>query len=145
MGGKRPAPPEPEGSSGTKGFVHRRRSGGQIVSQVLSLFVDGCPADRRAIRSIRAPAGGRGWSTDAESDTMTCMNEESLQRANAFLAAVAARATPGELVDLSPAELGKEIRVVEPRAAARAVRALLPRGRLGAVARRDRVLGVFPT
>ena len=49
---------------------------------------------------------------------MTSVNEESLQRANAFLAAVAARATVGELVDLSPAELGKEIGVVEPLAAA---------------------------
>ena len=75
---------------------------------------------------------------------MTCVNEESLQRANAFLAAVAARATPGELVDLSPAELGKEIGVVEPLAAARAVRALLARRRLEAVDGRYRLLDVTP-
>jgi hypothetical protein len=88
--------------------------------------------------------GGAGWRTDAESDTMTCVNEESLQRANAFLAAVAARAAPGELVDLSPSELGKEIGVVEPLAAARAVRALLARRRLEAVDGRYRLLDVRP-
>ena len=75
---------------------------------------------------------------------MTCVNEESLQRANAFLAAVAARATPGELIDLSPAELGKQIGVVEPLAAARAVRALLARRRLEAVDGRYRLLDVRP-
>jgi hypothetical protein len=75
---------------------------------------------------------------------MTSVNEESLQRANAFLAAVAARATVGELVDLSPAELGKEIGVVEPLAAARAVRALLARRRLEAVDGRYRLLNVTP-
>ena len=75
---------------------------------------------------------------------MTSVNEESLQRANAFLAAVAARATVGELVDLSPAELGKEIGVVEPLAAARAVRALLARRRLEAVDGRYRLLDVTP-
>ncbi len=72
------------------------------------------------------------------------MNEESLQRANAFLAAVAARATTGELIDLSPAELGKEIGVVEPLAAARAVRALLARRRLEAVDGRYRLLDTRP-
>jgi len=88
--------------------------------------------------------GSAGWRTAAESDTMTRVNEESLQRANAFLAAVAARATPGELVDLSPAELGKEIGVSEPLAAARAVRALLARRRLEAVDGRYRLLDVTP-
>ena len=72
------------------------------------------------------------------------MNQESLQRANAFLAAVAARATPGELVDLSPSELGREIGVEEPLAAARAVRALLARRRLEAVDGRYRLLDVRP-
>jgi hypothetical protein len=75
---------------------------------------------------------------------MACVNEESLQRANAFLAAVASRAAPGELVDLSPSELGKEIGVVEPLAAARAVRALLARKRLEAVDGRYRLLDVRP-
>lgn len=72
------------------------------------------------------------------------MNEESLQRANAFLAAVATRATPGELIDLSPSELGREIGVEEPLAAARAVRALLARRRLEAVDGRYRLLDARP-
>ncbi|HEY7659978.1 MAG TPA: hypothetical protein VIC58_05205 [Actinomycetota bacterium] len=72
------------------------------------------------------------------------MNEESLQRANAFLAAVATRAEPGDLVDLSPVELGKEIGVTEPLAAARAVRALLARRRLEAVDGRYRLVDSRP-
>jgi len=80
----------------------------------------------------------------AESDTMCGVNEESLQRANAFLAAVASRATPGELIDLSPSELGREIGVEEPLAAARAVRALLARRRLEAVDGRYRLLDDRP-
>jgi hypothetical protein len=80
----------------------------------------------------------------AESDTMCFVNDESLQRANAFLAAVASRATPGELIDLSPSELGREIGVAEPLAAARAVRALLARRRLEAVDGRYRLLDARP-
>lgn len=72
------------------------------------------------------------------------MNQESLQRANAFLAAVAGRASAGELVDLSPAELGREIGVREPLAAARAVRALLARRRLETVDGRYRLLDARP-
>ena len=72
------------------------------------------------------------------------MNQESLQRANAFLAAVAGRASTGELVDLSPAELGREIGVDEPLAAARAVRALLARRRLETVDGRYRLLDARP-
>jgi chromosome segregation ATPase len=75
---------------------------------------------------------------------MSHVNQESLDRANAFLAAFAARAEPGELVDLSPAELGREIEVPEPLAAARAVRALLARKRLEAVDGRYRVLDARP-
>jgi len=72
------------------------------------------------------------------------MNQESLDRANAFLAAFAARAPQGELVELAPAELGREIGVAEPFAAARAVRALLARKRLEAVDGRYRVLDARP-
>jgi hypothetical protein len=72
------------------------------------------------------------------------VNQESLDRANAFLAAVAARAGTGELVDLSPAELGREIGVEEPLAAARAIRALLARRRLEAVDGRYRLLDARP-
>jgi hypothetical protein len=74
----------------------------------------------------------------------TGVNQESLQRANAFLAAVAGRASTGELVDLSPAELGREIGVDEPLAAARAVRALLARRRLETVDGRYRLLDARP-
>ena len=72
------------------------------------------------------------------------MNQESLDRANAFLAAVAARAQPGELVDLSPSELGRGIGVEEPLAAARAVRALLARRRLEAVDGKYKLLDARP-
>jgi hypothetical protein len=72
------------------------------------------------------------------------MNQESLERANAFLAAVAARASQGDLVDLSPAELGREIGVEEPLAAARAIRALLARRRLETVDGRYRLLDARP-
>jgi len=75
---------------------------------------------------------------------MSHVNQESLDRANAFLAAFASRAEPGELVELSPAELGREIGVPEPLAAARAVRALLARKRLEAVDGRYRVLDARP-
>jgi hypothetical protein len=72
------------------------------------------------------------------------VNQESLERANAFLAAVAARADTGELIDLTPAELGREIGVEEPLAAARAIRALLARRRLEAVDGRYRLLDARP-
>ena len=72
------------------------------------------------------------------------VNQESLERANAFLAAVASRAGEGELIDLSPAELGREIGVNEPLAAARAIRALLARRRLEAVDGRYRLLDPRP-
>lgn len=75
---------------------------------------------------------------------MCPVNQESLDRANAFLAAFAAKAEPGELLELSPAELGREIGVPEPLAAARAVRALLARKRLEAVDGRYRVLDTRP-
>ena len=72
------------------------------------------------------------------------MNQESLDRANAFLAAIAGRAKPGDLVDLTPAEIGRDIGVAEPLAAARAVRALLARRRLEAVDGRYRLLDARP-
>jgi hypothetical protein len=72
------------------------------------------------------------------------MNEESLSRANAFLAAVAARVQPGQLLDASPAEIGASIGVAEPLAAARAVRALLARRRLEATEGTYRLLDATP-
>jgi uncharacterized membrane protein YccC len=72
------------------------------------------------------------------------MNQESLDRANAFLAAVAERVEPGQLLELSPTELGRTIGVQEPLAAARAVRALLARRRLEAVDGRYRLIDPRP-
>lgn len=72
------------------------------------------------------------------------MNQQSLERANAFLAAVAVRVQPGELLELSPSELGRDIGVEEPLAAARAVRALLARRRLEAVDGRYRLIDAKP-
>jgi len=72
------------------------------------------------------------------------VNEESLRRANAFLEAIAEQAEPGSMIDVTPAELGKRVGVVEPLAAARAVRALLARRRLEAVDGRYRLLDTRP-
>jgi uncharacterized membrane protein YccC len=72
------------------------------------------------------------------------MNQESLDRANAFLAAVAARVQPGETLETSPTELGRQIGVDEPLAAARAVRALLARRRLEAADGTYRLLDARP-
>jgi hypothetical protein len=58
------------------------------------------------------------------------VNTESLDRANAFLAAVASRVEVGQPLDATPNEIGREIGIDEPLASARAVRALLARRRL---------------
>jgi hypothetical protein len=61
---------------------------------------------------------------------MCAMNEESLQRANDFLAAVSARTEVGAVMEVTPAEIGREIGLPDPLSAARAVRALIARRRL---------------
>ena len=58
------------------------------------------------------------------------MNQESLDRANAFLAAVARRTAVGAVLDVTPAEIGRDIGLPDPLSAARAVRALIARRRL---------------
>lgn len=58
------------------------------------------------------------------------VNEESLDRANAFLAAVAARTQVGSVLDVTPAEIGRDIGLPDALSAARAVRALIARRRL---------------
>ena len=58
------------------------------------------------------------------------MNEESLQRANNFLAAVTTRTQVGAVMEVTPAEIGREIGLPDPLSAARAVRALIARRRL---------------
>jgi len=58
------------------------------------------------------------------------MNDQSLERANAFLAAVASRVAVGDVLDETPAELGRELDLPDPLSTARAVRALIARRRL---------------
>jgi hypothetical protein len=58
------------------------------------------------------------------------MNDESLQRANAFLAAVAERVALGEILVETPAEIGRELGHPDALSTARAVRALIARRRL---------------
>lgn len=72
------------------------------------------------------------------------MNQESLERANAFLAAVAGRVRPGDFLDAAPADIAREIGIGEPLVAARAVRALLARRRLEAQDGRYRLLDPTP-
>lgn len=72
------------------------------------------------------------------------MNEESLRRVNAFLAAVAERVRPGEVLDTSPAEIGSAAGLPDALAAARAVRALLARRRMEVVDGKYRLLDPRP-
>ncbi len=72
------------------------------------------------------------------------MNQESLERANAFLSAVAERTRPGEMLQATPAEIGRAMGLPDPLAAARAVRALLARRRLEMVDGRYRLLDARP-
>ncbi len=72
------------------------------------------------------------------------VNQESLDRANAFLAAAAARVEPGDVLTATPAEIGRDMGLAQPLAAARAVRALLARRRLEAVDGKYRLLDPRP-
>jgi hypothetical protein len=58
------------------------------------------------------------------------MNLQSLDRANAFLAAVARRTEVGSVLPGTPADIGHELSFPDPLATARAVRALIARRRL---------------
>jgi hypothetical protein len=58
------------------------------------------------------------------------MNDESLERVNRFLAAVAARTELGGLLPVTPAEIGRELGFPDALSTARAVRALIARRRL---------------
>jgi hypothetical protein len=72
------------------------------------------------------------------------MNEQSLDRVNAFLAAVAARVAAGEVLDVTPAELGRDLQFPDPLSTARAVRALIARKRLEAAMGSYRLLDARP-
>src|SRR3954454_19370364 len=72
------------------------------------------------------------------------MNDESLQRANAFLAAVSERAAVGEVLQETPAEIGRVLGLPDPLSTARAVRALIARRRLEAANGSSRLLDAPP-
>lgn len=72
------------------------------------------------------------------------MNEQSLERVNAFLAAVAARTEKGALLEATPAEIGRELGFPDPLSIARAVRALVARRRLEPAAGSYRLLDDTP-
>ena len=61
---------------------------------------------------------------------MSAMNDESLERVNAFLETVAARTSSGEVLDVTPAEIGRDLGFPDALSTARAVRALIARKRL---------------
>ena len=58
------------------------------------------------------------------------MNDLSLRRANAFLAAVSQQVALGEILQETPAEIGRDLDLPDPLSTARAVRALIARRRL---------------
>jgi hypothetical protein len=58
------------------------------------------------------------------------VNDESLERVNGFLAAVVARVAVGDVLTVTPAELGRELGFPDALSTARAVRALISRRRL---------------
>jgi uncharacterized membrane protein YccC len=72
------------------------------------------------------------------------VNQQSLERVNAFLAAVSARTEKGELLEATPAELGRELGFPDPLSIARAVRALVARRRLESAAGSYRLLDPTP-
>jgi hypothetical protein len=72
------------------------------------------------------------------------VNEQSLERVNAFLAAVAARTQQGELLEATPAELGRDLGFPDPLSIARAVRALVARRRLEPASGSYRLLDSTP-
>jgi hypothetical protein len=72
------------------------------------------------------------------------MNDESLQRANAFLAAVSERVAVGEVLHETPAEIGRVLGLPDPLSTARAVRALIARRRLEAANGSYRLLDSKP-
>ena len=72
------------------------------------------------------------------------MNEQSLERVNAFLAACAARVRPGEILDVTPAEIGRDLGFPDALSTARVVRALIARKRLEASMGSYRLLDPSP-
>jgi len=74
----------------------------------------------------------------------SCMNDESLERANAFLAAVAAKVAVGEVLAETPAEIGRELGFPDALTTARVMRALISRRRLESSSGSYRLLDPTP-
>ena len=72
------------------------------------------------------------------------MNQESLDRANAFLAAASSRTEVGAILDVTPAEIGRELGMPDALSTARAVRALIARRRLEPAQGSYRILDLKP-
>jgi hypothetical protein len=72
------------------------------------------------------------------------MNDESLRRANAFLARVSELVTVGEVLRETPAEIGRELGFPDALSTARAVRALIARRRLEQASGSYRLLDTRP-
>lgn len=72
------------------------------------------------------------------------MNEQSLDRVNAFLAAAADRTEVGEVMDVTPAEIGRDLGFPDALSTARAVRALIARKRLEPAQGSYRLLDASP-
>lgn len=72
------------------------------------------------------------------------MNEQSLNESNALLAVAASRTTTGELIPASPAQLAQEAGIETRLSVARAVRALMARGRIAQEGNRYRLLDDRP-
>jgi hypothetical protein len=75
---------------------------------------------------------------------IVAMNPQSLERANAFLAAVAARTEVGEVLPGTPADVGHELSFPDALSTARAVRALIARRRLETAEGSYRLLDARP-
>jgi hypothetical protein len=74
----------------------------------------------------------------------TRVNEQSLDRVNAFLSAVATRTAVGDVMAVTPAEIGRELGFPDALSTARAVRALIARKRLEPAQGSYRLLEVRP-
>lgn len=72
------------------------------------------------------------------------MNEQSLERVNAFLASAAHGTEVGSLLSVTPAEIGRDLGFPDPLTTARAVRALIARKRLEPAQGSYRLLDITP-
>jgi hypothetical protein len=70
------------------------------------------------------------WSRASISGMIAVVNEQSLDRVNAFLSAAAERTQVGDVMAVTPAEIGRELGFPDALSTARAVRALIARKRL---------------